>query len=799
MTPEMEAAGDQLADFRRRHSREGRFAAYCRGRSRHFFGRQVICVFCFALFLQIASPQIALNTLALVVLVDAVDSIVLHRLAQRTPAPQRLRALLWLTALLGAVQSVSIVYFVALLAMYGGDTARILEVVILFAALLDAALLFPLHPRSAMARSLVLGSALAALFGLAISNVASSGGAETSRLLFDLMACLFLAQILIAFVRHSYRSRRRSEAKQALALETAHELATTAAALEESRQTAKRLATVAEGVSDSIAVTDGTGVITWVNAAFTDMTGYSAQEVMGQHITIVNGPDTDPETIDALLVARRDAKPVRMQILNRRKDGADFWVETSLTPMLDGAGRLTSMISVERNIEHIKAREAALAEAGRVKQAFLATVSHELRTPMNGIIGNAELLLDTDLGADQAAMARTIGESGEALLSIVNDILDFSALEAGRLSVSPAPFDPRLTTTGVADLLRPVAARKRIDFSLTLPSDLPRRVVGDAGRVRQVLSNLLGNAIKFTEAGSVLLDVSARPMGDKVLLAFAVEDTGIGIARDRLEEVFESFTQADAAIGGRFGGTGLGLSISRQLAEAMGGGLTVTSELGQGSRFVFELPLSKARDATRPVSPSRDAAPAAGSSPVAETVRPVEPAGAFPAVARATDDAPPTAEPTEGEGAAVPGTARERSSDGPLAGWRILVADDTPANLRLLAAMLRDTGATVDFAGTGQEAVTAYLSGPPDIVLMDMRMPDLDGPGATRAIRAEEAARGAAPVPIIALTANALAEDRAACSAAGMNGFLSKPVRRADLLAALLRHGGAERRAQAST
>jgi hypothetical protein len=410
-------------------------------------------------------------------------------------------------------------------------------------------------------------------------------------------------------------------------------------------------------------------------------------------------------------------------------------------------------VSVERDIGHIKAREAALAEASRAaaeasraKQAFLATISHELRTPMNGIIGNAEMLLGTDLSGEQRGMVRTIGESAEALLDIVNDVLDLSALEAGRLPVGAAPFSLADCIEGVARLMRPVAERKGLRFELDLPREALPRLVGDSGRLRQVLSNLVGNAIKFTEAGQVSLSVRLRETAGRAALTLEVRDTGIGIAEDRLDEIFQSFTQADPEIAGRYGGTGLGLAISRQLIEAMGGILSAESAPGAGSvfRIALDLPIAGGDALTAPHGQDAD--------------------GAAPDPGHAEAD---------------------RAPDTRYAGLHLLVADDNQANLRLIEAMLRGTGATVEAVQDGQEAVARYRQATPDAVFMDMRMPGLDGPSAARAIRREEAARGRAPVPVIALTANTLAESREQCRAAGMTGFLAKPLRKADLAGAL--------------
>lgn len=752
MIADAEAAGRELAAFRSRRSPEGRFVSYCRGRARHFLARQLFTIFCLAVFLRVADPVTALAAAALVALADGGESLLLRRLSRTVGIARRLPTLLALTAGMGAVQALSIDFFLWKLMELGGADARVFALAVCMAALLDSALLWGLHRWAALARFAVYGSTIAMIFAL---GPLPAGPAEDG-MFYDLMAALLMGHIFVAFVRQVQRSRKRSDEKQELTLQTALDLAVANAALRESQATARRLSTVAEQVADSIVITDGDGIVTWVNAGFTEMTGYSAREAVGQHIRLLNGPETSPEAVDVLMTARRERRPARTQIMNRRKDGTPVWVETRLTPVLDPEGRLSSAVSVERDIGHIKAREAALAEASRAaaeasraKQAFLATISHELRTPMNGIIGNAEMLLDTELSGDQRGMVRTIGESAEALLDIVNDVLDLSALEAGRLRVGAAPFELADCLEGVARLMRPVAERKGLRFDLDLPEGALPRLVGDAGRLRQVLSNLLGNAIKFTETGQVALSVRMRAGGDRAALALEVRDTGIGIAENRLDEIFQSFTQASPDIAGRYGGTGLGLAISRQLVEAMGGTLTAESAPGAGSVFHVALELA--------IAPADQGDAASGALP-----------GSAPAP-----------DPAAGQACVAEAAAP------PYAGLRLLVADDNPANLRLIEAMLRGTGAVIDTVQSGADAVARYTEAPPDAVFMDMRMPGLDGPAAARAIRREEAARGLPPVPVIALTANALAESREQCRAAGMTGFLAKPVRKADLAGAL--------------
>lgn len=434
------------------------------------------------------------------------------------------------------------------------------------------------------------------------------------------------------------------------------------------------------------------------------------------------------------------------------------YIRTTMTPVFNASGRLTYLVGTSIDITSERERDVALEltriakqkaeDANEAKEKFLAGMSHEIRTPMNGILGICELLKETGLDAEQNQLADTIMSSTHALLKIVNEILDFSQINADKVSLTYEAFSLRDLVDELVTLFSAKTSFKGLDFQVDYPEAVPSMFVGDVSKTRQILLNVIGNAIKFTDEGRVSLSVSYDPDAADGPLGFTVTDTGCGIEESKLEKVFSAYEQASESPKAREQETGLGLAITQALVERMGGKISVSSIAGQGARFCIALDFMAPAD-----------------SEVTQLAK------------------APTVPPPD-RGADRPSLPADAAFAGPtrLRGKRVLVAEDNKTNQMVVDRMLGRMGVEVTLVENGADAVDTYVSSDFDLILMDLSMPIMGGLEAARRIRRHEEDSGRPPCKIVALTANARKSDETACREVGMNGFLSKPFRKNELL-----------------
>ena len=649
-------------------------------------------------------------------------------------------------------------------------------------------------------------------------------------------------------------------------------------ALRESQAETRKLSLVASKTDNPVLIASPNGTIEWVNESFTRVMEYSLDEVVGKSpADFMHGPDTDPAIVKRIRLAMTEGQGLSTDVVNYSKSGRKYHLRLEIQPIRNETGQLQNFIAIETDItarveteQMLRRAKIEADDASRAKSEFLASMSHEIRTPMNGVIGMTSLLMETPLNPEQRDFVNTIRTSGEALLTIINDILDFSKIESGKMELEHMPFELAVCIEEALDLFALQASAKKLEIVYHIEPDIPAWIMGDITRLRQVIVNLVNNAVKFTPSGSISIEVKrlspAPSSNSRFMLEFTVHDTGIGIPKDRLDRLFKAFSQVDSSTTRKYGGTGLGLAISQRLSILMGGGIRVESVAGQGSSFIFTIAAEAAALKADPVHPpgletlrnavvlcvedhpttrrrlrttfdqlgahchfaanAREAAALDRELPSPPRLLIVdgdETEGSSPIDALLHLKVPrllmlpfgqtPPAAPGDGQpfttifkpfknasllhslaflfnpaGVATvsshtaSGLTRRLSEDFPL---DVLLAEDNTVNQKVALRFLDRLGYRADAVGNGLEAITTLETRRYHLVLMDLQMPEMDGLEASRQIRARLPADR--QPKIVALTANAMQGDRERCLEAGMDDYISKPVKLHEIEAAIRR------------
>ena len=590
----------------------------------------------------------------------------------------------------------------------------------------------PDRPRLLALRVAIPGQPLSVVDVDEVEELVGSGSPVASLLTLSLAAVAVLA--VVAFAVHSVTRSMALQIRLEESLWREREVGEKHAALELVERERRRLWQAVNQSPALVIITDARGDVEFVNPTFERVTGYAESEALGRQAYFISSAAHEPSFFDGIVATLASGVTWSGEICARKKWGENFWVALSISPARDEQGTVTHFIAMGEDIttrrlaaqELERARDEAEA-ANKAKSAFLANMSHEIRTPLNAILGYSQLMTrDDTLGAGSRRSLEIINRSGEHLLALLNDVLEISKIEAGRVTPHATPFDLHAMLRDLEGMFLLKAQGKGLAFEVQRGPEVPRVVVADEGKVRQVLVNLLGNAVKFTAQGGVTLRVEAARAAGRLRLALEVSDTGSGIAREELHRLFREFEQG--ASGRQLqSGTGLGLAISRGYARLMGGDLTVTSEPGRGSAFLFALPAEEAAEAAVSTQETRRVLSLQGGGP-----------------------AP-----------------------------RILLADDQETNRDWLRQVLGAVGFEVREVGDGRAAVELWRTWRPHLILMDLRMPVLDGLEATRLIRA---APDGGEVAIVALTASALESEREGLQQSGADEVLIKPAREPLLL-----------------
>ena len=604
-----------------------------------------------------------------------------------------------------------------------------------------------LYPPESIPNQAFLGVLMAGLTAGAVATLVASRTMTLTFLLLTLapLALRFLSSdhptvftlgiLTLLFLGVSTASSRNLNASILQNIRLRLEGNTREAQLRESEAQALKLSRVADRTDNGVIITDRDGKVEWTNDGFTRISGYTLAELAGRTPgSVLQGPETDQHTVQHIRESIQRGTGFTETLLNYSPTGRPYWVSIEAQPIMDEAGTITQFMAIERDITEQLEREQQLEEsrtraeeANQVKSRFLAMMSHEVRTPLNGVLGSLGLLQETVLDSEQRKYVTTGRSSAEWLLAIINNILDFSKMEAGRIEPEAGLFNVRDLLDSVIEIMEPRVHGKPVRILSNTSDGLPEMVKGDAGKIRQVLLNLASNAVKFTKRGQVTLSASpCQQDKDGLWLRFSVTDTGAGISAQDQQRLFEEFWSGQQPA--TMTGTGLGLTISRQLVEVLGGEIDIESQPGSGSCFWFDIPLGE-------ITPEETAA---------ELARRAE--------------------------------SRQRDAMIPQASLsgRILIAEDNPANQMITQSLLSRLGLSSDVVANGLEAVEALRNRPYDLVLMDIGMPEMDGIEATRTIRSLPGA--AARTPITALTAHVMSGEREQVLSQGLDDYLAKPV-----------------------
>ena len=684
---------------------------------------------CSLALLAVAWPAILFGFIVLV-LCDLFDCWMLHNQVRRSALAGELQRAERISILTGALQAFSLTIATSLYFFLAGEGANILFVIgALGMGAVNTAIALPKFPKGGLIKLGIY--AITPVVFLSITAIEHRTW-DVFRFT-DVSGAMLLVCMIYMFISFTKAGLNNFAITQALELKES-ELKRANADMAVQQRELRKLSLVARKANDSIVLSSPDRRIIWVNEAFTEVTGYPFERAVGRKINELLSPDDADQTIeDEITQAVASKQPFHGEVENQTRDHRRIWVDVNLFPVHDTEGDIEFFVSIERDVTEAKkqademaAARLAAEEGARAKAEFLANMSHEIRTPLSGIIGMTDVLFDTDLTETQRRFIRTISGSSQALMTIINDVLDLSQLDAGRMELSPSVFRIETCFQDTIALLLTSAQNANSSLNLQIDDHGPKVIKADEGRLRQVIINLVGNAIKFTQNGEVSIHVHFEGEPAEPVLCFDVQDTGIGISEEKLERIFDRFTQAEASTAREFGGTGLGLTISRHIVNVMGGQISVSSKLGHGSTFSVRIPVLKG-------------------------------------------------DPTLSEDLQNAPQERDWST---LAGTKILVAEDNETNRLLLGKYLEGLPIFLRFANDGEEAVAQAEAFHPDIILMDVSMPLLNGMEATQRIRQIDM-----PQPlIIALTAHAFEAEMQACFAAGMDHFLTKPIRKNTLL-----------------